>query len=765
MTQNTLFVSIALVFSLFSGWAQPMDTLILGDSTSEKAHAFRAPEGASIVTNRARVILPPRDKNWQGGKIEFQMAVDPKRQNYFTARFLNSEVNQNLLFLFVEGKQIGYRPLGDYDMLCGPNVEPLAREGYFYQTLPLPRKLTEGKTSVHLAIGATGWIWPYGTTFELYQREMVSPSRGILEVQTSLDAGDVLPAQPSGSKYEWPRRPPLPETPEQIVSQVKERLNKDIQSLLNRKPGSCNQMQLHLLAKAYHVPWTRAFNTKKVLDHVTSGIDAHFIRYRKDPVLLTNDTSTWNPSWYCFGVLGECLVLLEKELVAELDSPITDEKGATVSRRAAWSELLLASVNYLRTHRRQYTNQSMIADLNLYRANRGLRILDASKALPEQDARAYLYEATGILPWLGSDDATGKRTRPLGDNFFQLTEQGLTRELGYVGGYGEVQDWVVQIYDATRESRHGKGDPRIKEQLTRIAKARAFFRYPAPDKEGYQAMRMETVIGWRDIGLLGPVVYGAKSARDASSIAPAAVSQDPWSVGYAQQMLADHQFFQGVKEHLHEGGLRETLGLLDLPEDYAWLAAQPLSPYRLPMTPNGPDILFADLDDGVIAIKHGRVILYVSLYWRALYGINNLAKIHYIAPGKDVRATVVQHTEFIPSGKMYKRPSNSDAGYGRGPYKQYREIPSAHEGEELPIAQIPPEIAGSYKVGLGNLFAGRGSFYQIAYGPYIMVMNCSKEAPRVLQLPDGKYRELPSGKTAASVQQIEPRATKVFVKE
>ena len=391
--------------------------------------------------------------------------------------------------------------------------------------------------------------------------------------------------------------------------------------------------------------------------------------------------------------------------------------------------------------------------------------MDAGKALPEQDARAYLYESIGILPWLGSDDTYGKRTKPLGEKFYQLTEQGLTRELGYVGSYGEVLDWVVQIYDATRDSWRGKGDTRIEDQLTRIAKARAIFRYPATDVDGYFAMRMETVIGWRDMGLIGPVVYGAKSARDASSLSPAAVAQDAWSIGYAQQMLSDNQFFSVVLEQLQGGGLRQTLGLLDLPDDYAWIASQPNSPYRLPMTPDGTDFIFSDLDDGVIALKKGNEIIYVSLYWRALFGVNNLAKIHYLAPGTDIRATVVQHVEFTSSGKAYRRPKNTDAGYGRHPYKEYATIPSVHEGEELPTVQIPAEASGSNKVGLGNLFAGRGTFYHVTYGPYVFAMNCGTDKTYTIRLPSGEHKELANGKKTSGAIQVSTRSTRVFVKD
>ena len=65
---------------------------------------------------------------------------------------------------------------------------------------------------------------------------------------------------------------------------------------------------------------------------------------------------------------------------------------------------------------------------------------------------------------------------------------------------------------ATRPTPHEPGDPRIKEQLVRIALARAAFRYPALDDEGNRAMRMETVVGWRD-RFITPVMSRTPSGR------------------------------------------------------------------------------------------------------------------------------------------------------------------------------------------------------------------------------------------------------------
>ena len=50
----------------------------------------------------------------------------------------------------------------------------------------------------------------------------------------------------------------------------------------------------------------------------------------------------------------------------------------------------------------------MIKDLfGIYLCNRGIAVLDPRKAMPEEKAKRYLYEAVGLQPWLGSDADPG----------------------------------------------------------------------------------------------------------------------------------------------------------------------------------------------------------------------------------------------------------------------------------------------------------------------------------------------------------------------
>ena len=325
--------------------------------------------------------------------------------------------------------------------------------------------------------------------------------------------------------------------------------------------------------------------------------------------------------------------------------------------------------------------------------------------------------------------------RRLGDAYFQLTKQGLTKELGFVGYYGEVLDWMTELYESTRIPGQ-EGDPLLKAQLVTAAKARAFFRYPAVDANGFRAMRAETVVGWRDDHFPGDVTYGQRDTWDASALGSAAVTLDPELIGYAQEMLEDNQYFQMVSERAHPKDWRGINGLLDIIDAADLIKKQPVGKSRLPMTPGQPDFAWVDSENGVVAVKFGDERLYASLYWRSRNAVNALARVHYLAPRYSVITTMPEEVEFPQSGQTWKRPNWTAFGFANGGHKYPDKIPSALAGEILPIAKVPDGIA--YKVGEENIFAGKASFYALRYGNWIMAVNTTKSETFTLKPVGGK---------------------------
>ncbi len=155
------------------------------------------------------------------------------------------------------------------------------------------------------------------------------------------------------------------------------------------------------------------------------------------------------------------------------------------------------------------------------------------------------------------------------------------------------------------------------------------------------------------------------------------------------------------------------------------------------MTDGQPDFVFTDEVNGVVALKNGQERLYASLYWRARWGINNLARIHHITPSIDRSATVWEQTAFISTGKAYAQPNwiNQDFGNGGiappGPTLQ-----QAFAGTSYPVAASPSDVVPA-PVGAETPFAGRASFYQCAYGRYVMAMNASSSQAHTITVPQG----------------------------
>lgn len=599
-SRHSRFFVLALL-CLHSASAGIVDTLVFGEEASESAHL-----AAGVLWDRTsgglgepcRRLLPGGEASWRGGSVRFSLGIDPERRNYFTLRLWGGDVNRNQLTLHVAGKQIGYRHLGDIEAL-EIGTDAAAYPGRFhYRTCPLPLELTKGKDRIECEIRATGPIWGYGRTFDDYQQPMTEPTRGIYRAYSHTDACFTPPAAEKQGAF--PENPPRRTSPgPEVLDVLKKRVNAEIDSLLREPDRPCRQMHTLFLAEAWHTPWTRAAGKPETIRKISASLDALYRAYVANPKIAEAEPSTYNPDWFGLGPAGQVIMLLEKELAPSLDQRIDDGAGRQVRRRDGFAAMLRACRDWHREHRRQYTNQSMINDLyGIYLANRGLAVVAPEQAMPEARALRYLRESVGLDPWLGSEK-DGQPGKPLGDSFHQTTARGLTRELGYVGNYGEVLDWVARIYEATRPAPGQPGDPAIKAQLVKIARARAPFRYPMVDAEGKRAMIMETIVGWRDTHFPGDVTYDQRPSWDGSPFEVSAATLDPHLVGYSQQMLEDQQFFAGIARQVESPGFRTTFGLMGVPERYEAIRAQPPSPHRLPMSWDQPDFVFADEENGV----------------------------------------------------------------------------------------------------------------------------------------------------------------------
>ncbi|XUL86014.1 hypothetical protein ACQ86D_04320 [Streptomyces galilaeus] len=314
-------------------------------------------------------------------------------------------------------------------------------------------------------------------------------------------------------------------------------------------------------------------------------------------------------------------------------------------RRAAYTTMLQSSRDYWRQHFPHYSNQSQICAIGIYQTNRGLRLLDPDLALPEAKARDYLYQSIGSVPYLGPEDADGTPSKPLGADYYQVTKAGLTRELGYVGSYGEVTDWLVMMYESVTRGPGGQDAPELREQMIKMVKARGRFRVVDVDGDNARVARTETVIGWRNEVYPGAIAYASRTAWDSNPLMSAAVFKDPELVGWTQEMVNDGQLWPQLQLIATYDWTRVGLNALRLVsrdwDDYQSLAARP---GRLPTGWDSPDFVFTDEENGAVAVKHGKELLFASLYWRARQGVNDYARVHHVTPVDQRSATIRQHS-------------------------------------------------------------------------------------------------------------------------
>lgn len=738
------------------------DVLVLGNRDSERKHALIDSLTESYVGGvgeTARRILPYTTPNWQGGYIRFKMKVNSDVQNYFTVRCWGSESDDAMVMLFIDGKQIGYRHLGDYDLWHRGNGNPPCLGRFYYTTIPLPLKYTQGKKEVDLEMRAYGNTWDYGNTFEKYQMNMEKPTIGFYKAYVHTEPCFVPDKREKHPVMVATQIPLRKEPGIEVFDRLKGLISERIDQIL-KKNTPLGQQEVWLLADAYSVKWTPVYQSPKVIEKVMKGIDDHYKKYMKDASIIYTDGSVYNGDWMTTCLLARSIRSLWGEVKDSLDVSVNN-----ITRREAWTQLMEASLDYGTTHRRHYTNQSIIIDMAIYECNRALMLLNPRRALPEYQTLRYLYESLALAPWLGKETPDGPE-KPLGEDYWQLTDKALTKELGYVGYYGEVADWVVQIYKVT--SMPGvpfSGDSKIKDQLLRMVDARYNFRYPAIDNDGNKCFRAEAVVGWRDGNHYpGDVMYGDRGiAWDASPLMTAATTLDSKAVGIAQQMLNDNQFFATIAAKMKDvENIRALQGCLHIPDEYELVMQQPVSDISLPMSTTAPDYVFADEEDGVVAVKNGDEILYVSLYWRARNAVNNLAKVHYITPEKELLSNLYIETEFEESGMLYTRPDWVNLGFA-GFREWYKDIHSAHAGEVLPIAKIPEGVP--FKPGDENAYAGRADFYLMKYGKYVIGMNSSKDKTFDMEVPQGKkVFNLTNEKAVVSqnLLKVSPRSTIVL---
>jgi hypothetical protein len=522
-------------------------------------------------------------------------------------------------------------------------------------------------------------------------------------------------------------------------------INNWVSGRLSAADNAFTATDVALLARSYSVSQLSAgYQVSAVVQKIVNVIDGFATDNYTNPTTSVDGSDGYgaaggNEVWGGrFGLIGWGIHLLSPYLTNFLNQTVNyGTAGGNKTRRVAWGDMLQASRDYGRFNRdsRYLTNQSLIADSNIYMANRGMEDLGNANAFTEPAAERYLKESIGLLPWTGSDLPGGGSSYKYGKSYYQVTPDGLTKEWGYPGGYGEMQYFAATFYQYT-------GDVAFRDQAIKILKARAYFRRPAIEISGannYRSMEREGLLAWRGVreadGYFSNEITYGDSGPWSAGMRVAGVTLDPYAVGYAKQMLADDQYFsQLIADPRYYSALTfDARFAMEVWDDYNAVKNAPDSGIRLPMTDGQPDSAFADEQDAIVAIKHGNDRLWIEALWQAKdgTGINGIGRFHYDTPTYDQYGDIETSPQFNFSGSYYVRPNLIDKPEPDvGQYTPPNPPTQAYAGEKIPVGnQLDAHD--------DQPFRGRASFYAMRFGNYLIGINASSGASYELKTPSG----------------------------
>ena len=778
-----LFRSAFVVFLWFAAQARavpPLDLVVFGDGGSEAAHGLSAelsvaelgPPGTTLA-QPCRYFTPATPAGIYGGSATFSLAVDPSRQNYFSAKLWGGDdgvsdgthTGRLYVYVLLDGReyQLGYRHEGDHLASISNDAPfPSLPGRFFYSTVMLPLWMTQGRSELRFKVIASGRIYALGSGYAgdggNYQFDMNKNSRGLYRAYTHVEprlepVGEVQGAAPVATTK--PENSPASYLGSggSFHNAVRGQINNRLNNTPSLASSIFNPAGVEYLAYSYFVsgridPFQTAlpgYQNPAVVARVRDLLDLYSANHYADP----GSVDGWGGA---YGPPGHAVHLLREHFGADLDAAVDyGSAGGVRTRRQAWGDLLHASREFGRFNRRSLTNQTLIADENIYKANLGLLALGDSRAMDDATAQRYLREAAGIEPWLGSDLAAGGSARPFGDAYFQVTSKGLTREWGYVGAnYGEMAHHVSDFYRIT-------GNAVFRDQAIKMLRARAPFRTPSFEvKDGVFYRRMAAVgfLAWRGAGesdgngFGGDTTYGERPGA-MTGLVTAAATLDPHAVGYAKQMFEDRQFFPLLASP-------GSLHALDVFADYVTVRDAPDSGLRLPMGDGQPDFARADEENGVLALKRGAERLWIAPYWQAKAGtaINGVGRFHYSNGLWDQIGTLAVTPRFDFGGRFFVRPARIDKPEA-DLYVPPNPPLNAFAGEKLPLGASPADATAD------DPFRGKADFYAFRFGPYLIGMNRDAARTHELLTPAGfgSALDLFSGSERAGIVEVAPGTT------
>ncbi|MEV7422632.1 discoidin domain-containing protein [Streptomyces sp. NPDC091212] len=489
-----------------------------------------------------------------------------------------------------------------------------------------------------------------------------------------------------------------------------------------------------------------------------------------------------------------------------------DFDGGRLTRRAAWGRCLKANFDFARSRLSYIYNQMLYTYEGAWKAHEGLRVIGSDHYQGRARSHAILGESLGLVPFLGEEvlvgpqgqeldlfhslfyhdgtarftddyvkivgkglaksklDRSGKVVRrlPYGTHYTGITAAGLTRENTYVGNYGEASRYLGEYFFKTWGH---PGDEELNDNILKLAlrniHARGYTRYASVDDDGHRVMRIIGSIDERNWYWPGIPAYGAR-INEGQSLFTAGFEPHmaehaeryrgkEWdtyweyaseAVGFAQQQLADRQYFNEFAKatanpkadmrlpatfaHLTGGRARyERLGTARagkvMPQtDFRAYTGAELTALGVRAS-DYEQFAWADVDNMFISLRDGDTRIFGSLF-QSNRGVAGNGRLHVITPTHE-HVVQVQTDGLFQYRDYYARMDAIDADFMEDINTGDNWAPQALAGEICPIAYQPGVGTVSREnFEADNPYSGYTDFLTARYGRYLFGVNTTRAA-------------------------------------
>lgn len=736
------------------------DVIIFVSTQSEKEHNFK---GESLISEGGLKLMPTVPPSRFSTEVSFTVQVDPYKQNYFSLK-LNSSDKYTPIFLYIDGKQLGYAKCGDFEALnlCYGDFKPA---NYFYVTTAIPIWYTKNKSEIELTIRQAE---PYDDVLEVHGRifeaySTVSPTFDLPENKTPVSAK---------SSTEYTLDDAKAFSDKYIEKQV-EYFNNSLEKLRCGEKLSITKYveEFRHFCMMLFEPYCPLDDKSEAVDLILNCINLYVKDYFENPqsLLHTSHQSDWGGY---YGELGQGLYIIEKlidkdKFKAFLSSPFDGKR----TKKEAWELCLKANFDFASCRQSYIYNQTYYTYEGAWKAMAGLGVMGSKYYIGKEKCDRILKEALGIAPWLGehilfdkngreldlyhclfhhdktavfTDDfinivCTGEavqgkdengdflRRKPYGENYYPLTHRCMPRENGYVGNYGETLNYMPEwVYRTFNHGDYDLSDDILKTALENI-NGRLHMRYSGADENNNPIMLMEQAIDERNPTMNSKPAYGAiihdkrtmlfaslKRHMDEHSERYAPKEWDKYKL-YAQKALdalrqqhLDGNLLNVLDELLpnfNDFRLDRTIQDIFSEDIHSLLPHTDLSVHKYNVNlPLDENFVFFDIDNLMLSLRDKDTHIFAQLNHRSR-GFNGYGRAHIIKNGTHHLTQIATDGIFSFGGKFIRQQNvNMDFIYDRSGSNSFFRAPQPlREFGATAQALCGEEQSITYQPGIGKV--------------------------------------------------------------